>query len=382
MELQALWTTLSYFNSRPSARGDYQGWETQKFNLISIHAPPRGATLSFSWPFSAFRISIHAPPRGATRQRRRRRRRKTISIHAPPRGATNVVIAPLTKDDEFQFTPLREGRRSVRGKRRYRAKFQFTPLREGRHKGQHFISCQLGISIHAPPRGATFINCQRVSHLQFQFTPLREGRRVSNAISGCEARFQFTPLREGRQIFIGEGIFREPFQFTPLREGRHHAVVVENDVGISIHAPPRGATIRGCVYRGIEYFNSRPSARGDGNMGNWCKPIYSISIHAPPRGATGDFILTIPDAQISIHAPPRGATGAPCTVRCGRCISIHAPPRGATYSSFSSGAGVLFQFTPLREGRLQPFTPYFHSLYFNSRPSARGDEVPFLFTII
>ena len=76
-------------------------------------------------------------------------------------------------------------------------------------------------------------------------------------------------------------------------------------------------------------------------------------------------------------------------------ISIHAPPRGATNSIFTFDANVLFQFTPLREGRrssstaskvsgIFQFTPLRegrprqrvrenHHHYFNSRPSARGD---------
>ena len=55
-----------------------------------------------------------------------------------------------------------------------------------------------------------------------------------------------------------------------------------------------------------QYFNSRPSARGD---------IY--------------LLLSTEQAQISIHAPPRGATQCPAR-RDNR---------------------VVFQFTPLREGR-------------------------------
>ncbi len=77
-------------------------------------------------------------------------------------------------------------------------------------------------------------------------------------------------------------------------------------------------------------------------------------------------------------------------------ISIHAPPRGATSISVEIAWSRLFQFTPLREGRLSffssPKTSLYISihapprgatkhlcgalcagLYFNSRPSARGD---------
>ena len=121
---------------------------------------------------------------------------------------------------------------------------------------------------------------------------------------------------------------------------------------ISIHAPPRGAT----------------DVEPEGNA------AFLISIHAPPRGATM-LVLWISArnlfqftplregrldlfrnaqnaAKISIHAPPRGATAIPPEGTAIYCISIHAPPRGATCTSISTPAVFLFQFTPLREGRL------------------------------
>ena len=55
-------------------------------------------------------------------------------------------------------------------------------------------------------------------------------------------------------------------------------------------------------------------------------------------------------------------------------ISIHAPPRGATCRCIIAVPGGIFQFTPLREGRRRRrllFCP--PQRYFNSRPSARGD---------
>ena len=83
-------------------------------------------------------------------------------------------------------------------------------------------------------------------------------------------------------------------------------------------------------------------------------------------------------------------------------ISIHAPPRGATRALQFHPCYLQFQFTPLREGRLDydelniecevfQFTPLregrrprsgscHNRRYFNSRPSARGD-VSFLFQL-
>ena len=60
---------LCYFNSRPSARGDLFRLQRDYHGaLISIHAPPRGATHYGCGQGGCFRcISIHAPPRGATK---------------------------------------------------------------------------------------------------------------------------------------------------------------------------------------------------------------------------------------------------------------------------------------------------------------------------
>ena len=121
------------------------------------------------------------------------------------------------------------------------------------------------------------------------------------------------------------------FQFTPLREGRLILDVL-NLLGllISIHAPPRGATasMSRCVPpRGD--FNSRPSARGDS-----------------PRKAGETFRLDFnsrPSARGDHDAHRRGLVGT---------ISIHAPPRGATRRIGKNRSRVLFQFTPIREGRL------------------------------
>ena len=124
------------------------------------------------------------------------------------------------------------------------------------------------------------------------------------------------------------------FQFTPLREGRQIVPPPTcRTSSISIHAPPRGATVhRRSSRKPSGDFNSRPSARSD---------LFRLQ-----RDYHG--------ALISIHAPPRGATHYGCGQGgCFRCISIHAPPRGAT-------AGCI--------------TVVAVSSNFNSRPSARGDR--------
>ena len=276
----------AYFNSRPSARGDDQALQNQItahefqftplregrrilfvnifFAYIFQFTPLREGRLLLllHWKKSA-RISIHAPPRGATRRFVRMAPTRGISIHAPPRGATRV---------------------------------------------RTFVLLSGNISIHAPPRGATKLRGATFWHTKFQFTPLREGRRLYSAVSVA-----------------------------------------------------------------ARYFNSRPSARGDDVKQGNVLGIICISIHAPPRGATFPAVRPLYTNFISIHAPPRGAT-----------FYRHALPALVQFQFTPLREGRLlllwkpypfreFQFTPLREGR-PLLSPYTHTrYYFNSRPSARGD---------
>ena len=185
-----------------------------------------------------------------------------ISIHAPPRGATNRRDARPAVPT-FQFTPLREGRR-IRAKRSPQAAY-FNSRPSAR--GDEADPPQSGgspISIHAPPRGATTAKPQGLGAFQFQFTPLREGRRVSFASrKPVSPNFNSRPSARGDPIPAhGDSTF--PFQFTPLREGRrvtrsptpqaanfNSRPSARGDLmpfrhfpclSISIHAPPRGAT--------------------------------------------------------------------------------------------------------------------------------------------
>ena len=166
---------------------------------------------------------------------------------------------------------------------------------------------------------------------------------------------------------------RNQFQFTPLREGRPDSLNLSVDQ---------------------KYFNSRPSARGDADAAIGSAQI-KISIHAPPRGATvkvgsqdiaGIFQFTPLREGRRRHgaqAPrPRNFNSRPSARgdRKGRQsrhswhISIHAPPRGATTARSASATPTEFQFTPLREGRRWRPSRTCRPTNFNSRPSARGDK--------
>ena len=142
-------------------------------------------------------------------------------------------------------------------------------------------------------------------------------------------------------------------QFPPLREGR-------------LPKMNKGSY--------LFYFNSRPSARGDGLYSQSAERVRSISIHAPPRGATS-LIKFSSRSPIYFNSRPsaRGdvnlmANNPPFD------ISIHAPPRGATQLNWVTLKRMCkFQFTPLCEGRPEGWEEVRVCENFNSRPSARGD---------
>ena len=166
---------------------------------------------------------------------------------------------------------------------------------------------------------------------------------------------------------------------------------------ISIHAPPRGATVSLCTASRSPAISIHAPPRGATTLAFLFGDFVNISIHAPPRGATRRRrTLCKPDKQfqftplregrpnpiaifdffreISIHAPPRGATLIPPKSQRQCKISIHAPPRGATYILILSLCIKLFQFTPLREGRLQYYQRYLFQKLFQFTPLREGRQ--------
>ena len=166
------------------------------------------------------------------------------------------------------------------------------------------------ISIHAPPRGATWIAWRDPYYYIFQFTPLREGRLL--------------PTR------------RKPMQTN---------------------------------------FNSRPSARGDERK-KGKQASAGISIHAPPRGATRCDFSPFELCSISIHAPPRGATSSRTqSVRCSFRFQFTPLREGRLSHRPHRRTGLHFNSRPSARGDVATGGSSRSQRYFNSRPSARGDRL-------
>ena len=209
----------------------------------------------------------------------------------------------------FQFPLLREGRRGKSCTTSSFLRFQFTLLREGR----------LPTVCHASPPKA------------FQFTPLREGRLVHFNFIRAIYNFNSRPSARGdpanrhwlrfvyisihapprgatsRMIFIGS----LPLYFNSRPSARGDPVNVERKSFTPSH------------------FNSRPSARGDVRV-LVAAIIGAISIHAPPRGATLVFCSSFAFCPFQF-TPLREGRPQKETSQRAVIISIHAPPRGATW---------------------------------------------------
>ena len=216
-----------HFNSRPSARGDEKIISALEKKVISIHAPPRGAT----------------PTRTAASGR------PEYFNSRPSARGDRAPDEYVFASDNFNSRPSARGDAAPPPNRRSAAYFNSRPSARGDpFRGREVLFRR--ISIHAPPRGATRSTWQSTPSHKFQFTPLREGRQAFYFPFCRGYKFQFTPLREGRRQSLCERCHDEKFQFTPLREGRLPFCV---------------------LFSCFLYFNSRPSARGD------CYQFLSIS---------------------------------------------------------------------------------------------------------
>ena len=98
--------------------------------------------------------------------------------------------------------------------------------------------------------------------------------------------FQFTPLREGRPAGIFDATRRPYFNSRPSARGDDGLhTLFERLPDFNSRPSARGDIAALVAFRHVEDFNSRPSARGDREFVHGAARV-GISIHAPPRGAT------------------------------------------------------------------------------------------------
>ena len=252
----------------------------------------------------------------------------------------------------FQFTPLREGRQRSSRQIRRACYFNSRPSARGDSTKSRASSgstnfnsrpsargdfCSSGrtwgsaISIHAPPRGAT--------------------RGVRNSLG--DKIFQFTPLREGRPRSCPALPRGEHFNSRPSARGdRAPSPCRPRSKRISIHAPPRGATRQRLpARRRPPHFNSRPSARGDAAFASaeWAKRNFNSR---PSARGDAFALLTILGVVVFQFTPLReGRRGTRHKAAFDARFQFTPLREGRRETGYEKSKQLIFQFTPLREGR-------------------------------
>jgi len=269
---------------------------------------PRGARLNFP---SRWTLHTSFNPRAHAGRDRSHYSLSVMYTCFNPRahaGRDNLAWTPLPNASGFQSTRPRGARRLSYFPYDPIPLFQSTRPRGARHFEAGVSRDILGVSIHAPTRGATVF-----------------------PVVFSDGYQRFNP-----RAHAGRDIRRPPSV---------------SRVAVSIHAPTRGATIAagaGCAGR---RFNPRAHAGRDTERTQTLFGLH-VSIHAPTRGATAALRQALEHLQFQSTRPrgarpkrrrgsplkhrfqstrPRGARlVAPSWPRCRRPVSIHAPTRGAT----------------------------------------------------
>ena len=256
--------------------------------------------------------------------------KQVISIHAPTRGAT-LIIRSCYLLIQFQSTLPQGERQGKLDGAIAEYEFQSTlPQGERQHPDQTAYQ-QHTISIHAPTRGATIVYTTYSNVCTISIHAPTRGATGIRLVVRCvlgdfnprshkgsdDGRSQTSPLNYEFQSTLPQGE-RLMFIYRPHRGGliSIHAPTrgattistdMKEDFVISIHAPTRGATQGVSLFSPSGDFNPRSHKGSD--IGNRCH-LHDIVYFNPRshKGSDGDKLNNNADNLISIHAPTRGAT--------------------------------------------------------------------------
>ena len=238
----------SRFDPRPREGGDILSGVVWTIQRMFRSTPPRGGRRPAEGGRGASKdVSIHAPARGATCLGFGRRLFGWFRS-TPPRGGRleprNGASSPLT----FRSTPPRGGRLCRSSAATAATLFRSTPPRGGRlrqQRGQHPSE----VFRSTPPRGGRHLLPpeQELSANSFDPRPREGGDLEPMPCTALSLKFRSTPPRGGR---------------------RDSPTAATRAVAVSIHAPARGATLRGGLARHqCLGFDPRPREGGDPSFG-------------------------------------------------------------------------------------------------------------------
>ena len=213
----------------------------------------------------------------------------------------------------------------------------------------------VGVSIHAPGRGATRAATSSTSARGSFNSRTREGCDCTRLFATTTPyTFQFTHPGGVRQEQIDRLLGIIEFQFT------HPGGVRLNSIFIQIKKRSFQFTHPGGVRRlrsRTDYqgscFNSRTREGCDALTLGIPSEVIRVSIHAPGRGATYFVQNCLFGLRFQFTHPGGVRRGASDRYEQLERVSIHAPGRGATVPNNSEGTTPVFQFTHPGGVRLQ-----------------------------
>ena len=200
--MRAIWPPASVFQLTPLREGrPLPSAPRRRFQMISTHAPTRGATRAYKKLTEDYAISTHAPTRGAT------------------------IVCQFGKAlGLFQLTPLREGRRTTERSDRTWQYFNSRPYARGDRGKPNFADVAQSFQLTPLREGRLPAGDRHIPGTNFNSRPYARGDRCSRRCMATAMYFNSRPYARGDEEIYNTG-------------GRHMA--------ISTHAPTRGATCTG-----------------------------------------------------------------------------------------------------------------------------------------
>ena len=147
------------------------------------------------------------------------KRVRKVFLQRKQRAKTRLLTFFPENQQPRQFTPLREGRPDGMLRRAGWAHFNSRPSARG-DANLCAMAALRDISIHAPPRGATFRSGRCCTFgMYFNSRPSARGDVLTVARRNAASNFNSRPSTRGDEAEERHDGLRL-FQFTPLREGR------------------------------------------------------------------------------------------------------------------------------------------------------------------
>ena len=201
----------------------------------------------------------------------------------------------------------------------------------GRDPITSYNNDNLKVSIHAPTGGAT----GRYADAQGQpacFNPRAHGGRDTLCRRRNTRRSGFNPRAHGGRDFKSTQEGARKGSFNPRAHGGRDLTAWKkaDDRLVFQSTRPRGARHAPPCSRSSRQEGFNPRAHGGRDQLAEHRPgQLGVSIHAPPVGATGQRARIPARHRVSIHAPTGGATSTPSSVYRSTWMFQSTRPRGA-----------------------------------------------------